>query len=167
MSDWISYLPDGVQNPIVIELRHPPSMRADRQQDEKSRAEAIALVNDSEFLASRKQICQQLGADHISVLTIPVGGGPGGGGGVGITVHLPPTVTGDPASAAQAVLEWFDSSKLGQIYLKQGQSHGLSKAGFAKMAHGNKRYNKLADIANLKPEYKDGYQHSKGHCACH
>lgn len=164
MADWTQYLPDGVQNPIAIELRHPASWRQDPDEDNKSRDATIALLADKEFIASRQAVCDKVGADHVSILTIPVGGGDGGG--VGVTVHLPPTVTQDPATAAQTVLDWFDSSKIGQIYYSHGQKHGFhGKVG--KTKYDVKKYKSLADVKNVKPDYNDGHDHSKAHCACH
>lgn len=144
MASWIELLPEGAQNFIVIEVRHPKSWRENQEIDNRVRDEIWALPANNEYYDSKDELCQQLGVDFISILAVPIQehwrrqegepGQPGRRPGpppreVFVNVHLPASVATTPErveNVTRTVMDWFESSALGQIMLRVGHSHNMA-----------------------------------------
>ncbi len=143
MADWTELMPDGVQNPIVVEIRRPIHQTGEGPHDHEVgelphmdpwlSAELQRVWNDPEWNDSKSMILEELGADHLAILFLgqfehwrAKTGGPGDrdrrprplGHDIYITVHLPPTVATTPEEevrATRTLMEWAESSELGII----------------------------------------------------
>lgn len=166
MPGWVELLPDGVQNPIVIEIQHPKALRGNKSDDAQARQQTIRLNKDDGFLQSRKDIAADYDADHVTVLLVPSDDvetkGPKDKN-IFVNVHFPPTTQAEPSTAAAAVWGWFKGSAMGKIYVGQGNKYGMKGQEVS-----GSRYGSLSEIAGLKPSFDDDeYDHHGDDCACH
>ncbi len=135
MSHFTEFLPDRVENPIVVEIRHPFTMEEGDPQrmDDGLHGELHRVGTDAEWLDSKSKMANDLGADEIAILLVnqvthwraKTGkrGDPDRkkyprGQDVYITVHLPPTVRLDAERATQALMDWLESSEFGEVLLQ-------------------------------------------------
>lgn len=167
MRNWTELLPAGVQNPIVIEIRCPDSWVTPAARN-RLKAEVGTLAEDQKWLDSKSEMSSQLGADALSILFLAKDehwlakeGEPGRpdrrpsppAGDVFIRVHLPPAVATTPedeARVTQAVMDWFESSKLGRACYSEG--HG---AGMRRVSARGVRYSKLQDLTYIDADVRE------------
>ena len=161
MAVWYEYLPDGVSRPIILEIHHAAKWRGNADRDSIARKQAQALVHNKQFLDSRQQLLDGLGADHVTVLTIQEDDEAAP---VVTNVYLPSTVTENDTEAAEKVVDWFQKSKLGKIYLKVAGEHGHKGS---LTINSVSRYDSVSELGHLKEVPDPQEDHRKGHCACH
>ena len=142
MSDWTELLPEGVVNPIVLEVRHPAAWRADRAADDAAKAKIEALVDDPDYNESLNRMIGAVGADYFTLLTVA---DESDAERAHVEVHLPKSVE-DEERATKIVMKWLKSSELGEVLYGEGRKHGMKP----EKVHG-KRYGKLRDLRDLKP----------------
>lgn len=183
MANWTDSLPEGVENPIVVEIRQAlPKGRVGQKVEEFPgmdaglRAQLQRLEDDPEWNNSKAKMLQEIGADHLTVLFLgevehwrAKTGLPGDrdrkpgppGRDVNIIVHLPPTAAKteeDEIRATQVVADWFESSELGRLLFRTARASGIDHIG----ARG-RRYSAKADIGYLAKleDIRDNIRSSK------